>query len=146
MVLSSDPPFDFYALHGFMMWAAWGVLGLVQLFTNRYLKGGNGWRYTMWVHRISGTLTLVITWTMAMLALKRSGWRVEAGVHQILGVVILSLVTVIVLGGVFNRITMQRLRWRTADMLRVKRGHRYFGFFMLLLSEAAIITGSLKYA
>ena len=41
---------------------------------------------------------------------------------------------------------MQRLRWRTKDVLRVKMGHRIFGYFMLLLSEAAIITGSLRYA
>jgi len=41
---------------------------------------------------------------------------------------------------------MQRLRWRTKDVLRVKMVHRYFGYFMLLLSEAAIVTGSLKYA
>jgi len=41
---------------------------------------------------------------------------------------------------------MQRLRWRTKDVLRVKMAHRYFGYFMLVLSEAAIVTGSLKYA
>lgn len=29
VVLSADPPFDFYELHGFMMWAAWGVLGWI---------------------------------------------------------------------------------------------------------------------
>lgn len=39
------------------------------------------WRYTMWIHRISGTLTLIITWVFAMLALKRAGWEVEVGVH-----------------------------------------------------------------
>ena len=60
--------------------------------------------------------------------------------------IILSLVVLIILGGVFNRIMMQRLRWRTKDVLRVKAGHRYFGFLMLLLSEAAIVSGSLKYA
>lgn len=146
MVLSADPPFDFYELHGFMMWTAWGVLGWVQLFTNRYLKWGNMWRYTMWIHRVSGTLTLLLTWVFAMLALKRAGWEVEVGVHQILGVIVLSFVTLIVLGGVFNRSMMQRLRWRTADMLRIKRGHRWFAYLMLLLTEASIISGSLKYA
>lgn len=29
VVLSADPPFDFYELHGFMMWTAWGVLGWI---------------------------------------------------------------------------------------------------------------------
>jgi hypothetical protein len=146
VVLSNDVPFDFFELHGFMMWSAWGVLGLVQLFTNRYLKLGIGWKYTMWVHRIAGTLTLLITWIFAMLALRRKGWEVEVGVHQVLGVTILSLVTLIVVFGVINRIMMQRLRWRTADLLKIKKGHRWFGYFMLLLTETAIISGSLKYA
>lgn len=56
------------------------------------------------------------------------------------------MVLLIVIGGVVNRSLMQRLRWRTKDVLRIKMAHRYFGYFMLLLSEAAILTGSLKYA
>jgi hypothetical protein len=88
------------------MWAAWGILGVVQLFTNRYLRLHKGWRYTMWVHRIAGTCTLLITWVMAMLAIKRAGWVVEVGIHQIIGVIILSLVTLVVVGGVFNRSMM----------------------------------------
>jgi hypothetical protein len=63
------------------MWTAWGILGLVQLATNRYLKAGSGWRYSMWIHRISGSLTLVITLTMALLALKHADWEVEVGIH-----------------------------------------------------------------
>jgi hypothetical protein len=78
----------------------------------------------MWIHRISGIIILIITWTMALLALSKAKWEVEIGVHQILGVIILSLVTLIILGGVFNRSMMQRFRWRTADMLKIKRGHR----------------------
>lgn len=81
VVLTDDLGVNFYKVHGFLMWGAWGVLGLVQLLTNRYLKGGNGWRYTMWVHRISGTLTLLITLVMALLALKEAGWEVEIGLH-----------------------------------------------------------------
>ena len=67
IVLSNADVFDFYKFHGFMMWAAWGVFGLVQLATNRYFK--IYWRYVMWIHRISGTLILLITWIVAMLAL-----------------------------------------------------------------------------
>ena len=114
--------FDFYKFHGFMMWAAWGIFGLVQLASNRYLKVY--WRLSMWIHRISGLIILLITLTLSFLALSKAGWEVEIGVHQIMGVIILSLVLLIVLGGVFNRSMMQRFRWRTADMLKIKRGHR----------------------
>jgi hypothetical protein len=81
VVLTDDLGVDFYTVHGFLMWGAWGVLGLVQLVSNRYLKGGNGWRYGMWAHRISGTLTLLITMIMAFLALKEADWEVEVGLH-----------------------------------------------------------------
>ena len=81
VVLTTDLGVDFYRIHGFLMWGAWGILGLVQLVSNRYLKGGSGWRYAMWAHRVSGTLTLLITLTMAFLALKEAGWEVEVGIH-----------------------------------------------------------------
>lgn len=68
-LLSDDVDgFDFFEFHGFMMWSAWGVLGFIQLACNRYLK--TQWRYIMWVHRITGTLILLITWVIGMLALK----------------------------------------------------------------------------
>jgi len=81
VVLTENLGVDFYRVHGFLMWGAWGILGLVQLVSNRYLKGGSGWRYAMWAHRISGTLTLLITLTMAFLALKEADWEVEVGLH-----------------------------------------------------------------
>jgi hypothetical protein len=115
IVLTSDTFFNFYEFHGFMMWAAWGVFGFIQLATNRYLK--TQWRYVIWVHRIAGTLILIITWVAAMLALQKSSWEFEVGVHQVIGITILSLVTLIVLGGVFNRSRMQRFRWNTKKML-----------------------------
>jgi hypothetical protein len=114
--------FNFYEFHGFMMWAAWGVFGFIQLLSNRYLKGK--WRWNMWLHRISGTCILLLTFTVGLMALARSEWQVSAGFHEILGVIILALVTLPVLGGVFNRSRMMRLRWRTDLMLKVKRGHQ----------------------
>ena len=30
--------FNFYELHGWLMWITWGILGFLQLASNRYLK------------------------------------------------------------------------------------------------------------
>ena len=79
IVLSDVKVFDFYMFHGLMMWAAWGIFGLVMLATNRYLKVY--WRSVMWVHRIAGTLILLITFVVSFLALKRANWEVELGIH-----------------------------------------------------------------
>ena len=133
-----DDPVNFNKIHGFLMWTAWGVLGLVQLVSNRYFKVY--WRHVMWVHRISGALILLITLVMAFMALSHKKWYLEVGIHQIIGVTILTLVTLIAVGGVFNRSMMRRLRWRTADVLRIKRGHQvrflYYRFIVFWLFHA----------
>ena len=127
-------PFNFHKFHGFMMWAAWGIFGLIQLATNRYLKVY--WRYVMWVHRISGTIILLITFIIGILAIKNAGWTIDAGIHQALGLITLIFVLLIVLGGVFNRSMMQRVRWNTKKVLTIKTGHkvRYFAFITFFIS------------
>jgi hypothetical protein len=57
------------------MWSAWGIFGMIQLLTNRYLK--RYWKYVMWVHRIAGTLILLITMVLGIYTIGHGGWEVE---------------------------------------------------------------------
>jgi len=71
VIIGNDKAFfDFYALHGGLMWVAWGILGLIQLSSTRYLKVY--WWLNMWIHRIAGTLILTITLTMGILAMQKT--------------------------------------------------------------------------
>ena len=54
-----------YILHGFLLWFAWGILGFLQIASSRYLK--SYWKFTMWIHRISGSLVILITFVMSLL-------------------------------------------------------------------------------
>ena len=78
----------------------------------------------MWVHRISGSIIWLITLIMGLIAVKKAGWEVENSLHTIIGFIVTVVVTFIVLGGVFTRIMMNRLRWKTHLILKIKLGHR----------------------
>lgn len=59
----------FYEIHGWLMWASWGILGLIQLISNRYLKVF--WMVNRWIHMVSGTAILALTLTYGLLAMKK---------------------------------------------------------------------------
>lgn len=112
----------YVAFHGLLMWTAWGILGFIQLATNRYLK--MYWKINMWIHRIAGSLIWLITLSIGLLAISGSGWVIEDSLHNKIGFFITTVVTLIVLGGVFTRSMMNRLKWRTHIILNIKKGHR----------------------
>jgi hypothetical protein len=58
----------FFVYHGWLMWTSWGILGLVQLLSNRYLKAF--WLINRWIHTISGLAILILTLTYGLLAMK----------------------------------------------------------------------------
>lgn len=58
--------YDFNLYHGLLMWTAWGILGFIQLASNRWLKGY--WYLNMWIHRIAGTSIMIITLIMGIMA------------------------------------------------------------------------------
>jgi hypothetical protein len=97
------------------MWFIWGFLGFLQLFSNRYMK--SQWRWHLLMHRITGTLIFLSTLTLGILTIKESGWKVYPAVHNIIGVIVMSIVTLITLGGVYTRSRMVRVRWNTKMIL-----------------------------
>lgn len=124
--------FNFFELHGWLMWFTWGFLGFLQIVSNRYLK--SQWSWHLWMHRITGTLILLTTLVLGILTIKESGWSVYPSPHNIIGVIVISIVTLITLGGVFTRSRMMRLKWNTSTMLKIKRGHKLFGYIILIIT------------
>jgi hypothetical protein len=108
------------------MWTAWGVLSILQLASNRYLK--TNWKINMWIHRITGTIILLITFVLGFLALAKKNWTIDKDLHNVSGFIILVVVLILVLGGVFSRSMMNRIRWNTPLLLKIKFGHRVIIF------------------
>ena len=88
-------------IHGFGMWSAWGLLGFLQLASNRYLK--HHWRAAMWIHRISGCMSILITLSMGFLAFNKAGWVLGSSIHCYFGLFIMVTSALLGLGGFIAR-------------------------------------------
>lgn len=85
----------------------------------------------MWVHRINGTLILAFTVAWVLQIIASFGWAVPyKEPHQIIGIIILSLVGVIVFGGIMTRSMMQRIKWSTSKVKLNKYGHMVRSFIL----------------
>jgi hypothetical protein len=94
------------------MFVGWGIFGLIQLMSTRYLK--LWWRANMWIHRISGTIILIITIALGLVGIKISGWELSGDKpHTVIGLIIFFSTFFVAVGGVFARSRARRLQWKT---------------------------------
>lgn len=136
--------FDLYLLHGIAMWAAWGILGLLQLSSTRYLK--MYWKSSIWIHRISAMLIWTTTFVMALWVFAQDEWELKQGLHPAMGLAILVCVTFPLLGGIAARYTSENARWNTVKLLQLKMGHKLFGYLLLIVAQVTLLLGSLAYS
>eukprot|EP00350_Pseudokeronopsis_sp_OXSARD2_P006491 CAMPEP_0170555704 /NCGR_PEP_ID=MMETSP0211-20121228/13557_1 /TAXON_ID=311385 /ORGANISM="Pseudokeronopsis sp., Strain OXSARD2" /LENGTH=111 /DNA_ID=CAMNT_0010865679 /DNA_START=342 /DNA_END=677 /DNA_ORIENTATION=+ len=61
-----DGQMVFWRVHGWILWQAWGVTGILQFVTTRYLKPQ--WKWAPILHIFSGIYIFVVTMVFAMLA------------------------------------------------------------------------------
>jgi hypothetical protein len=53
--------------------------------------------------------------------------------------------SMITIGGIISRKILHSTRWNTILALNIKTGHKLSGYVSLLLAQATIITGGIKY-
>ena len=136
--------FDLYVLHGIVLSVSWGLLALLQLSSSRYLKMYVG--VSMWTHRISGFLIFLATITIAMLTFKQDEWELKPGLHPALGLTVVCCMSALTIGGIVARMLLEKTTWNTVLAVRIKMGHKLFGYLVLLVSQVALLTGGLAYA
>jgi len=129
-----------FRVHGWMLWGAWSILALVQIASNRYVKG-RAWRYHLWLHRIGGFLALALTLFAAFWAWHFIGWYVIYNWHTVFVFPVGALITFLVLGGLAADRVKATAVWNTKTALRAKVAHGWFGWFVILLGQAAVFTG-----
>ena len=71
------------------------------------------------VHRIAGTLVMLITISMGLLGIKIAEWSLVIGFHTIVGLIVFFVVIFIALGGIYARSRTVRLKWKTNYVLNV---------------------------
>jgi hypothetical protein len=88
----------------------------------------------MWVHRISGTIILLITIALGIVGIKMVGWELSGeSPHTVIGLIIFFSTFFVAVGGVFARSRTRRLEWKTKVIHRVRGIHKFFGRIMIIL-------------
>ena len=140
---SKNGKYDFWA-HGWYMWAAWTVFALIQVSSNRYLKGDLPGT-NMWIHRICGTGTMLATLYHGTSAWKGVGWKVIQNYHSLFAFPVLFAVFLVAVGGVATRSRLRRAVWNTPQALKFKTIHRMFAYLILITGCFAIMSGLYYY-
>lgn len=117
--------------HGMLMWFAWGVLGLIQLISNRYLK--HHWKVSMLLHRSTATIILVVTTVVSVSIFKKYEWKLRGGVHPLVATLVGIFGIMLFLGGYISRSKLITSRWNTSQNLLLKKGHSIFGMVVILM-------------
>lgn len=118
-----DGATDILFYHGWMMWVSWGFFGFFMIASNRWLKRFY-WLH-MWIHAVSATAILIITFIMGFLAIKDLGWTIDTtNPHPVIGFCVLCIVTLIVIAGIVTRYMQQSLKWQTKRILNVRLLHQ----------------------
>jgi hypothetical protein len=126
------------------MFIGWGVFGMVQVVSTRYLRAY--WKVNMWLHRISGTIILLVTIALGIVGIKMADWELTGETpHTVIGLIILFATFFVAVGGVFARSRARRLEWKTIVIHRVRGIHKFAGRIMIILGQVAILTGVLNY-
>jgi amino acid permease len=124
--------FSLTKLHGWLFWVAWALFGLLQPVSARYLK--KYWRVNMWVHRIVGTLILLLTISMGLVGISKMNWELSGDEpHYMIGLIIFFVTIFVAVGGVFARSMTRRLEWKTKVIHRIQGLHKFAGRAFIIL-------------
>ena len=78
----------------------------------------------MWVHRISGTVILLITIAMGLVGIKQMNWELPGtGPHSLVSLITFFATLFVAVGGVFARSRIRGVQWKSKFIQRVKFIH-----------------------
>ena len=141
-IVDKDFGIPWWKQHGWLLWIAWGPLALLQIFSGRYVR--MYWKVNMWTHIVSGVLILILTSVYTFLAFSYFKWKIRPTWHDWLGTIDLILIFILDGQGLALRLLQNRLKWRTPWILNLRITHQVLSYVMILVSQAAILTGGLS--
>ena len=97
-----------YLLHGILLYISWGAFLIIQVCSARYLK--QFWYVNMWVHGLFGCATGIITLAACILLYVKSN-EVIMYKHRAGGFFFLIICPWVILGGIANKLAMEKLKW-----------------------------------
>ena len=122
------------------MWTTWGVLSIVQMASNKYLRG-EFWGWNLVAHKLNGVLMFGLSMFWGIYAFKNLGWRVLSNSHSLFVFPILIFVSISMVLGALTSYALENSRWQTAKALRYKSLHRTISYFLIAMGFGAVATG-----
>lgn len=58
----------------------------------------------------------------------------------------MCIMSALTIGGITSRLLLEKSKWNTALVLRIKMGHKLFGYLVILVSQVSLVTGGIAYA
>jgi hypothetical protein len=95
----------------------------------------------MWIHRIIGTIIMLITLKSGWAVYKYANYKIGDNWHSKFVFPILYGVLFIAFGGIISRSFLRRSVWNTARALNIKKGHQIFCFIFILVGQAVVTSG-----
>ena len=136
-----------YYIHGIFMWMTWALIGLLQICTNRYWR--HKWRWNKIVHAVLGFFAAALIITAGFIAIKIGGWTInsQSSLHAKLGFSIFILGLSLMLGGIIGNIIRLKVEmpWKTKKALLVGKVHKWYGRFIIIVSQFVIGTGAYNF-
>lgn len=112
----------YFRWKGWFMWVSWGLIGMLQIVTARYIKVF--WKVNMWLHLAQGIWLFLVTIILGLHALSRYDYHLTTDPHGRNGSFVMTTVGIIVFGGSTAMYLMNNLKWKTSIILNVKLLHR----------------------
>jgi hypothetical protein len=98
-------------VHGWVLWAAWSVMGFTIIFSARYMKQYP--KVSLYIHSIVGSVVFILNLIFGVGGLLFKNWKVSFTVHEVLGTLFAFLMTVNVLMQVATQLLLRNVRWNS---------------------------------
>ena len=124
-----------FILHGIMMWTTWGLFALIQIISQRHLKG-TLWRQSFWVHAITGSLLYLIQFSFALYGSNlHYGYRSkQTSTHSTVVTPTYTASALAVVLGILVHIQafLDKLEWNTKALIMIRLIHKFVGYLFII--------------
>ena len=124
-----------------MQWSCWTIVGLLQIYTNRYLA--HLWKWKSLLHNIAGFLASFMCIFSTYMATKENGFTLFSGRHGSIGLVLGILTLFLAISGILPAylLRFKTNTWGKMKFIKSKLPHKYLGLSMIIASQLAITSG-----
>lgn len=101
------------------------------------------------MHAVLGFFAMALVVTAGFISLKTGGWTInsDSSLHAKLGFSVFIMGLALMLGGMAANIIRLKVSmpWNTKTVLLIGKGHKFFGYFVVLFSQFVIGTGAINF-